>query len=427
MASIITSTLRFFGFGGLTRQEGTQLPAPHSYSSPSAAPVNFDTAMAVSAFWACVRLLTETVAAMPIKAYTISDGQRVVNTRHPLWRLLNFQPNRYQTRTEFIETLMLNLVTWGNAFIGVTRNANGQIVSLFPLMSAQMVVNLQPDGSIVYWYTDQNGKKIAYDEDAIWHIRLFGNGVVGLSPLAYARQSLGVAIATEDRIGTLASSGGKQSGILTIDSVLTPEQRDRVRSNFEDLTNGPNDRLFVLEAGMKFDSTALSPADMEMLQNRRFQVEDIARFMGVPSVLINDTSGSTTWGSGIEQIIETFYKLNLRPYLERIESSITRHLLDRGDWETIEIEFNFDSLLRASQSQRFDGYQKAINSGQMTPNEARKAEGRPAVEGGELIFLNGTLMPADPNERAKFQSTATGQGESDETQAAAAESSTDQV
>lgn len=266
---------------------------------------------------------------------------------------------------------------------------------------------------MIYEYKNANNDTAFYSEQAIWHIKLFGNGIIGLSPLGYARQSLGVAIATEDRIGALARSGGKQSGILTIDKVLTPEQRTTVRDNFADLTNGPNDKLFVLEAGMNFESTSLSPADMEMLQNRRFQVEDIARFMGVPSVLINDTSGSTVWGSGVSQIVQGFYKLNLRPYLERIESSIKRHLLEQTEWGTIDIEFDFDSLLRANQQERYDANQKAINSGQLTPNEARRNEGRESMTGGDNIYLNGTLVPADPALRATIQPNAVAEIPSD--------------
>lgn len=401
MASFITRSLRFFGLAGPTRQEGTQLPLPSTYSSPSAAPVTFDTAMAVSAFWASARLLSETVAAMPLKCYNADGETATPNVDYPLWRILNYRPNRYQTRNEFIETLMLNLVCWGNAYIGVQRDARGRVTSLFPLMSAQMNVCLESDGSILYEYTNEQGNVVHYDDKAIWHIKLFGNGVIGLSPLAYARQSIGVAIATEDRIGNLARTGGKQSGILTIDKILTPEQRKAVRSNFEALTNGTEEKLFVLEAGMQYQNTALSPADLEMLQNRRFQVEDIARFMGVPSVLINDTSGSTVWGSGVSQIVQGFYKLNLRPYLERIESSIKKNLMAPKDWESINIEFDFDALLRADQAARYDGHNKAINSGQMTPNEARAEEGRPPLPGGDMIYLNGTLVPADPAMRSQ--------------------------
>lgn len=394
--SLWSRTVRFFGLGGLNKIEGIQIPVPDSQNKTQAAAVNFDGAMGVSAFWASARMLSETVAGMPLKCYR-KDGEdiRQVDTDYRLWRLLNYQPNRYQTRTEFFETLMLNLVCWGNSYVAVERNGRGEVQSLIPLMSSQMTVDLQEDGSVIYEYYTNAGNVRVYSQQSIWHIKLFGNGVIGLSPLGYAKQSLGVAIATENRVSEMSKNGGKTSGILTIDSTLTPEQRKKIRQNFNDLTQGPGDSLFVLEAGMQYQQTSISPQDMQMIENRRFQVEDIARFMGVPSVLINDTSGSTTWGSGIQQIVEGFYKLGLRPYLERIESSLKRHLMPSRDWDNIEIEFDFDALLRADMPTRLDGYSKAINSGQMTPDEARSREGRKPMPGGDRIYINGTLVPAD--------------------------------
>lgn len=393
--SFWSRTLRVFGFGGLNKREGLQNPAPDHYNKTQAAPVDFDGAMGVSAFWASARLLSETVAGMPLRCYR-NEGPNIreENTNYPLWRLLNYQPNRYQTRTEFFETLMLNLVCWGNWYVGIEKDSRGRPVSLIPLMSSQMSVDLQEDGSTIYTYYTANGDVRAYSDESIWHVKLFGNGVIGLSPLAYARQTLGIAIATDNRVAEMARNGGKTSGILTIDNTLTPEQRKKIRANFNDLTQGPGDSLFVLEAGMNYQQTSISPQDMQLIENRRFQVEDIARFMGVPSVLINDTSGSTTWGSGIEQIVTGFYKLNLRPYLERIESSLKKHLMNSRDWSEYDIEFDFDALLRADLASRVESYNKAINSGQLTPNEARANEGRQSMPGGDTIYLNGTLVPA---------------------------------
>ena len=142
----------------------------------------------------------------------------------------------------------------------------------------------------------------------------------GLSPLGYAGNALGLSKDLSDRQQKLAANGGKTNGILTIDQALKKEQRDAVKANFAGITEGNNDELFVLEAGFKYQQASLNhPTDMQLLESRRFSIEDIARFMGVPSVLINDTSASTTWGSGISEINSGFYKLNLKPYLERYE------------------------------------------------------------------------------------------------------------
>lgn len=384
----------FFGSGN-TRRKGQQTSAPSSYSSDPAASVTFDSAMTVSSFWACTRVLTETVGAMPINCYrNMPDGSREVDTSYPLWRLLNFQPNRFQTRNEFFESIMLNLCTDGNAFIR-TVGRKDRISSLLPLMSAQMGVYLKENGSLEYNYRNANGTYTVYNDSEIWHIKLFGNSIVGMSPLAYARQSLGISLATENRVGKLAANGGKSTGILTVDRVLTKEQRQAIRENMKEIASGDSDSLKVLEADMKFQQISLSPNDLEMLGNRRFNVEDIARFMGVPSVLINDTAASTTWGSGIHEIIKGFYKVNLTPYLERIESSMQRWIMPMGDWGKVEIEFNFDSLLRADPKERAERDSIRINSGQITPNESRNAEGLLDKEGGDQLFVNGSLTPID--------------------------------
>lgn len=389
-------TLDFFSFQGLQKRKGLQVSGPQTRSRPPTTSVNFDTAMSVSAFWACVKLLTETLASMPLECYRTRAGVRQPHPDYGLYQLLSYAPNRYQTRIEFFETLVLNLVTTGNCYAAIERTGEGtgRVVSLMPLMSAQMRVVLGEDGARTYQYTSSEGTLRIFAEQSIWHVSLFGNGVVGLSPIGYMAKSLGVSIDTDDRAATLSASGGKTNGVLMVDKLLTKEQRERIRENFGDLTEGRTDQLFVLEADMKFERTSLSPQDMQLLETRRFQTEDICRFMGVPSVLVNDHSGTTAWGSGIYQIVQGFYKLGIRPLLERFETSIKRHLMPRADWSTIDIKFDFDDLLRPDLLTRLDARGKAINSAQMTPDEARAEEGRAPMAGGNQLYLNSTLVPA---------------------------------
>jgi len=386
-----------FGFsrGGDSVKVGKQSPMP---TTPTIVK-DFDVAMTQSAFWASVRLLTETVSAMPLVCFK-SDAATTVKeplADYDLWKLLNYQPNRYQTRIEFFESMMLNLVTWGNSYQTIERLA-GRIVSIVVLPASQVVPTLMPDGSVVYEYTDANGNIKVYSESSIWHVKIFGNGIVGLSPLGYAGNTLGLSKNLADRQNKLAANGGKTNGILTVDQALKPDQKAAVRESFKGLTEGNQDELFVLEAGFNYQQASLSPTDQQLLESRRFSIEDIARFMGVPSVLINDQTAST-WGSGIAEINMGFYKLNLKPYLERIESSIKRHLMPRDDWETIDIEFSFDSLLRADAATRAETGSKQVNSAQKTPNEIRASEGLPPKEGGDAIYLNGSLVQAGTQPR----------------------------
>lgn len=381
-----------FGFGIAGRREfGLQQANAGSYSVSNQT-VNEDTALRLSAVWACVRLISETIGGLPINCYKIQeDGTKILDDEHPLALLFKNKPNRYQNRVEFFETMAMQLALHGNAYAHITRRG-GRIISLLPLMAEQMEVALMTDGSVAYKYTD--GKDVAaYASESIWHIKLMSNGIVGLSPLAYARNSIGTGIAAEGRVNTLASNGFKPTGVLTIDKLLKPEQREQIRGQFADLAQGSGDPLRVLEAGMTYQQVSMNPKDVQLLETRRFQIEDIARFFGVPSVLINDTSSSTTWGSGIEQIVQGFYKLGLRPYLERFEASISNSLLSIDDRRNYEFEFDFGALLRGDEKTRYATYKEAVLNGLKTINECRQSEGLAPVDGGEVPYMQSQMVP----------------------------------
>jgi HK97 family phage portal protein len=382
-----------FGFGIAGRREaGVQQANAGSYNISNVT-VNEDSALKLSAVWACVRLIAETIGGLPINAYKIMpDGTRVIDYDHQLCQLFKNKPNRYQNRVEFFETMTMQLCLHGNSYAHIQRGTGGKIVSLLPLMAEQMEVNLLTDGSVVYRYNSGNNLAV-YAPESIWHLKLMSNGIVGLSPLSYARNSVGIGIASDDRVKALASNGFKPTGVLTIDKLLKPEQREQIRNQFADLASGSGDPLRVLEAGMAYQQISMNPKDVQLLETRRFQIEDIARFFGVPSVLINDTSASTTWGSGIEQIVQGFYKLGLRPYLERYEASIHNSLLSAADRRNYEFEFDFGALLRGDELTRFQSYKEAINAGFKTINECRQSEGLYPIEGGDRAYLQAQMTP----------------------------------
>lgn len=381
--------------GGSTTQRnaGVQYAGP-SYEAPAAVPVTEETAMQVSTVWACVRLLSETVASLPVNVYRYTPDGRVIDSSHWFARLMAIGPNRYQTRVEFFETVMLNLVLHGNAYCKVDR-IGGVPRSLMPLMSAQVEPRLLDNGSMIYTYTQDSNVDV-YAAESIWHLKLYGNAVIGKSPLAFGRNIISIAQAADKTVTKIYNNGGKPSGVLSLDRLLTSEQRAAARQSFSALTTGTDDRLLVLEQGMKFEQISLSPQDIELLASRRFQNEEICRWFGVPSVMVNDTGSSTTWGSGIEQIVSGFYKLTLRPYLERIESSVFRHLLTEEDRASgVEIEFDFEGLLRSDLRSRLEAYRTAVAGTIMTPNEVRRLEGLTDVEGGDLLLSQVNMVPID--------------------------------
>jgi len=265
-----------------------------------------------------------------------------------------------------------------------------------PYMSPQVETVLDDKGNIHYQYRTSNGVG-AFAEESIWHNRLFGNGVIGMSPLDYARNSIGVAISAEDRVNKMANAGFKPTGVLMLDKVLKPEQRKQIRENFSDLADGGEDALRILEAGMQYQQVSMSPKDVQFLESRRFQTEDIARFFRVPSVVINDTSASTVWGTGIGELMTGFYRLSLRPYLEKLESSIRLRLLKIDERRKIFPSFGFDLLLRGDEKTRYEVYERAIKSHVKTPNECRKEEGlEPLADGNKFPILQGQ-SPAKDN------------------------------
>lgn len=379
--------------GGYSRKPGIQTNQPLVTWKGKKANVNEETAMQISAVWAAVQLKAKTIASLDLNFFYQDDGGRVPADDHPLQMLFRNRPNRYQTRVEFFETVGLNLYLTGNAYIRIQR-LGGEITSLMPLMSSQVEVEVLQDGSIVYTYQDGNGVAV-YDEASIWHLKLLGNGIIGLSPLRHAANSIGISINGEEWASNIVGNGGKPTGVLMFDKVLTKEQREQMKEKFKDLREGDRDALMVLEAGMTYQQISLSPQDVQLLEARRFQIEDIARFFEVPSVLINDTSGSTVWGSGIEQIITGWYKLQFRSELERFEQSIVNKLLSSEDRKRMSVEFNFDELLRTDFATRVDAGAKAVNAGLMSRNEWRRKEWLPEVDGADELTAQVNLVNLD--------------------------------
>jgi len=370
---------------GLRRMVGMQYNAP-AMNGETAEPVNFDSAMQITTVWACVKLLAETVSSLPLTIYKVTENGRKVDENHPLSLLFSRKPNRYQTRVEFFESVILNLVTSGNGFCLIDRLGD-RITSLMPLMSAQMEVELLRNGSIVYKYTSGEETTI-YPESRIWHLKLMGNGIVGMSPLDYQRKSLGIAQATESAVTKVFKNGGKRSGVFKIDKWVTPDQRQILRESYNTLVEG-DERLLILEGGTTFDPISLSPQDIELLESRKFQIGELCRAFGVPSIMINDTSSSTVWGSGISQIVEGFYKLTLRPLMEKIEASIMCNLMTASEASRREVVFDFNALTRSDLKTRMETYRIGVYAGVFSVNECRLQEGLSTVPYGDVLITQG--------------------------------------
>lgn len=386
----------FFSGKRLPKRGAQDTDPDGGITSSSGVVVSDDRALQISAVWACIRLVVETVGSLPGGVFEESNG---VSTRihdNQLSRLMR-QPNRYMNAVDFFEAMTANLTMQGNAYAVIERNAVGQPSSLWPLYASAMVVDYLDDGSIVYKYSD--GKNVmVYAPESILHVKGFGlNGLVGLAPLAYARQSIGLSIAAETYGAKFFANGARPGGVLMIDKVLKPEQRAAVKKNFSDMHEGSSNahRLHVLEANMKYQQMSIPPEDAQMLETRRFQVEDIARFFRVPSFLINDTAKTTSWGKGLEQQNLAFLAYSLRPYLTRWEQAINSKLVLPKDRAKTRFKFDLEDLLRGDSQARASYYGQMTQNGLMTRNEARAKENLPPMPGGDQLTAQVNLAPLE--------------------------------
>lgn len=394
--SIITTAYNWLT-GWATRQgTGTQYTQPSATAFDDVPTVGPDAALQVSAVWACVKLLSETISSLPLHVYVPNEqGQRQVARDESIYRILHDRPNSRQTAMEFWEYMMFHRYLRGNAYAHIRRNGLGQVTALWPLSADHVEVKLLDSGKVVYFYTRDGNTLAILDRDML-HIRGMGTDIVGLAPLDYMRGSVSLSIRAQGHMQKTYAKNARRPGLLMSQQVLTKEQREALKNNFSEIASGGEKELYILEAGFQFEALGMTPADLQLLETRRYSIEDLARWFGVPSVLINDTQKATTWGSGVQQIVEGFYKFTIRPEVERIEQSIQERVMSAGQRASGMIaEFSLDALLRANMKDRMEIYSRSVQNGIFTRNECRHLENMPPMEGGDELTAQTNLRPVD--------------------------------
>ena len=394
--NIFSRLSNWLGGNANTQRKGEQLVSPANSAHDDNQIIGVDGALQVSTVWACVNILVETISSLPMHVFeTDKDDNRTKTKDQLLSQVLQVSPNKRQTVQEFWEQMVLNYCLRGNAYARIQRDSLGRCVSLWPLSSDQVRVVVTDNGDLIYAYMSDQ-KELIFTENDILHIRGMGNGAVGMSPLDYMRSSVGLAISAQNHTTKTFRKNARRPGILMSDVVLTNDQRAALKSNFGDIVSGSDKELFILEAQFKFDPLGMSPADIQLLETRQFSVQDLARWFGVPSVLINDVGETSALGSSVGEIISGFHRLKLRPQLSRIEQAIEKRVLTPGQRaKGINVEFNLDALLRASLMDRMEIYAKGAQNGITTRNESRKKENLPPIEGGDILTAQVNLMPVN--------------------------------
>lgn len=361
----------------------------------SGASVTIETSWRVIAVHAAIRVLAESIAQLPLVVYRRSGLNRERATDHPLYWLLHNQPNEFQTSFEWRELMVVHLCTRGNHYSFINRVNGGKIAELLPL-SPDVVEPKWKDknhAEIIYEVDLGNGKKEQLGRDKIFHLKWASmNGLKGLSPIAEAREAIGLSMSAENHGAQMFGNGATPGGVLEYPGKLEPEARENIAKSWQDLHGGNNKfRTAVLEEGMAFKPTSISNKDAQYIEARKFQITEIARLFRLPPHMIGDLEKSTF--SNIEAQALEFVKYTLTPWLVKIEQAVVRDLVAESERDKIFAEFLVDGLLRGEFATRMAGYQTAIMNGIMSRNEVRQLENKNPYEGGDNFLIPVNLAP----------------------------------
>ena len=399
--SVITG---WMGGASPAKLEGTRQDVEHTISFGMGGTfankrVTPDSAMSLSAAWSAVRLNARTIGSCGRRVFRRDSSLvRVAAEDHPLHRVLAISPNSDQTPMEFWEGQVTALNLRGNAYAKIGRRGDGQVVALWPLNPDSVSVFRTPEGERRYQLSGEGDVA----ESEIFHLRGFGaGGDMGLSPIQFGRHTLATALAAEEVAGSTFANGLQLSGFVEDQPAAktTNEQREALVKLFEKFAGSSRaGKIMPLPPGFTFKALGLSPEDAQLLDTRRFSVEEICRWFGVFPILIGHASeGQTMWGSGIEQIVLAWLTLGLGTELERIEQAIEKQLLLPQDQGRYYVQHNVESLLRADSAARAALYSSYTQNGIASRNFVRSKENLPPYEGsnGDMLTVQSNLVPLD--------------------------------
>ena len=411
-----------FGFGQ-ARDKPVDKAADAGYSflfgrTTSGKPVNERTAMQTTAVYACVRILAEAVASLPLHVYEYQDdgGKKLVHD-HPLYYLLHDEPNPEMTSFVFRETLMSHLLIWGNAYAQIIRDGAGRVLGLYPLLPDKMEVQRDDKGNIYYVYSRNSDENPTFKEygniklkaEDVLHIPGLGfDGLIGYSPIAMAKNAVGMTLACEEYGASFFANGANPGGVLEHPGVL--KDPSKVRESWNSVYRGVNNahKIAVLEEGMKYQQIGIPPEEAQFLETRKFQINEIARLYRIPPHMVGDLDKSSF--SNIEQQSLEFVKYTLDPWVIRWEQSLQRSLLLPGEKGKYFIKLNVDGLLRGDYQSRMNGYAVGRQNGWFSANDIREMENMnpiPDEQGGNLYLINGAMTKLE--DAGVFAKTDTGQ------------------
>lgn len=363
--------------------------------------VNERTALQTTAVYACVRILSETIASLPLHVYRYTEGGKAKDTEHVLYTLLHDEPNPDMTSFVFRETLMSHLLIWGNAYAQIIRDRSGQVIGLYPLLPDQMSVHRSEKGKLYYVYNRyeednpnfQEKGSIVLSQEEVLHIPGLGfDGLIGYSPIALAKNAVGMTLACEEYGASFFGNGANPGGVLEHPGIL--KDPGKVRDSWNAVYQGTRNahKVAVLEEGMSYKQIGIPPEEAQFLETRKFQINEIARLFRIPPHMVGDLEKSSF--SNIEQQSLEFVKYTLDPWVVRFEQALKKSLLLPEEKKTHFIKFNVDGLLRGDYQSRMNGYAIGRQNGWLSTNDIRELEELNPIspeEGGDLYLINGNM------------------------------------
>ncbi len=363
------------------------------YNSRTGIAVTTTTAMRLAACYACVRNIAEDLAKNSIHLYErVPNGKRRAST-HPLYVLLNSSPNSWQTSYEFVEMLTAHALLRGNGFARVSMGLGGKVLELIPLLPSSVTIEQRDDLSIGYTYTNPNGRQITFEQDDILHLRgLTLDGVVGNTPIQYAQETFALASAAEQHGSAMFGGRVTGPGVFETPGKLSDAAYDRLKKSFKEEGGIDNaSSPIILEQGLSWKSLGIKLSDLQFIETRKFQVEEIARLYRMPLHKIGHLERATN--NNIEHQSREYVTDTLLPWARRWEQALLRDCLPEKDRETFFPAFNFNNLLRGDTQSRAALYQSLFNTGSMSPNDIRRLEDDEGYDGGDTYFIQQGFMP----------------------------------
>lgn len=350
-------------------------------------PVTADTALKLSTVWACIGLLSETIASLPLFVYRFSDGDERQRARnHPLYPVLHDQPNTWQTAAEWREMMTGHALLRGNAYSQIVPGPRGAVDQLLPIHPDRVTVERLQNNRLRYKVRQDDATLRTFNQEDIFHLRgPSQDGVIGMSIIDYARDSFGIGLAAERYGSTFFANDSRPGGVLRTDSRLSKDAAERLKASWEAAHTGRNqNRVAILEDGLQWQTIGVTPDQAQFLETREFQAEDICRWFRVPPHMVGLTSKATSWGSGIEQMSIGFVTYTLMPWLTRWKQVISRDLIIATD--TYFVDFVVEGLLRGDISSRYQAYATGRQWGWLSVNDIRRLENMNPVDNGDLYL-----------------------------------------